>query len=172
MIAHRIKKILENEQFDCSNHHPDDLSDDLIVDLGNDKLERERILEISCRPLQFSVHGVTAQQTDHSFNIQFIVRLPYKVQDLAATQLSSLLHFINHNIDWPGFDFDEVNNKVAYRYIWITKDSAVDAPLLMNIVASVILCLDLFGETIEEVALGHATFDEVLQKITQFKPGV
>lgn len=167
MIAHRIQKILENEKFECSEHIPDHLTDDLMVLLGNDKLERERILNISCRPLRFRIPGLNPQQQDQYYNIQFSIQLPFTVQDLSATQISSLILFINHSMDWPGFDFDELNNKVFFRYIWLIKDSALDATLLLNIVTAISLNLDLFSETLEQVALGKATFNEILHKITE-----
>jgi hypothetical protein len=167
MIAHRIQKILENAHFKCSEHIPEQLTDGLFVFLDHDKLERERILHISCRPLQFQFPEMKSNQDEKYYNIQFLIQLPFTAQSLSANQISSLLLFINHNMEWPGFDFDEVNNKISYRYIWLMKDSAIDATLLLNIVATISLNLDLFSETIEQVALGHSTFNEILQKITK-----
>ncbi|WP_154017855.1 hypothetical protein [Candidatus Protochlamydia phocaeensis] len=142
--------------------------DRLLVFLGFDYKQRERIVEIIAREQQFDQAFKKTAAPDHYFLIQFQIQLPFEVQELASNQVASLILFLNQLLDWPGFELNELNNRVSYRYVWLIKQTALDEYLITNIIGNLMLCLDMFTETIEHIATSQATFNELLEQILQF----
>jgi hypothetical protein len=172
MIIKSIQKMLTEGKFESSiiqaSEKHGNLFDQIIVDLGKDYLIRERILEILCRPMDVNLELDSSPLNRH-YSITFQVKLPFEVQNLTLTQVASLLLFINQLSDWPGFQLDELQNQVSFRYVWLVKEPLDDSFLLFNIVGNILLNLDIFSETIEQVASSRLTFDEVLKQITEIR---
>lgn len=168
MVLKEIQNLLEKEDFSCSIFSANKKAplDCLSVFLGLDIKKRERILEIIASQQPISPEFTLPQGALTPYRIQFRIELPFKVQDLALNQVASFILFLNQFIDLPGFELDELNGQVVYRYVWIIKAEAIDSPLIMSIMGSVLLNLSLFSETIESLANGSMTFNELLSQIT------
>jgi hypothetical protein len=167
MVLENIKKILEKEDFDCTLISGTEQIpfDRLLVLLGLDPKERERILEIVAIQQQVSPEFLLPKTAHLPYRLQFRVELPFKVQDTALNQIASLLLFLNQFIDVPGFELNELEGKVFYRYVWITHPSSIESTLMMSIIGSIMLNLGLFSDTIESLADGKMTFNELLEQI-------
>ena len=170
MVLKRIQDILEKEEFICSISSANETIsfDRLLVFLGSDVKKRERILEIKAGHQQVAPEFILPQTTTLPYRIQFLIQLPFKVQDIALNQVASLLLFLNQFIDLPGFELDELNGQVIYRYVWIIKPEAIDAPLIMSIMGAIMLNLSLSSDTIESLANGTTSFNDLLSQIVQF----
>lgn len=167
MVLNELKALLEKEEFDCTLI-PSTMQvpfDRLLVHLGLDAKERERLLEIMASQQPVSPEFVLPQSTPLPYRLQFRIQLPFKVQDMALSQVSSLLLFLNQFIDLPGFELNELEGEVLYRYVWIIHPTAIDATLLMSILGSMMLNLGLFTDTIETLANGKMSFNELLAQV-------
>lgn len=164
-----IKEILEDNQFLCSS--PQDeispLSESLEVILGSDYKERELVMEITTTQQLIPPEHIQANTSQHPLRVQFWVELPFEVQDVALNQMSNLLHFLNRMIELPGFELDELNGKVIYRYVWIAHPKMIDESLIMGITGAILLTLNLLTGTIESLADGTVSFNDLLAQIVQ-----
>jgi len=91
--------------------------------------------------------------------------LQFDVNTKTAFETSSLLHFINHLLELPGFEFDEIENKLNYRYVLLSTRPSEAPYLYISILGIIMMVLDMFEETIEKVATGEMTFNEILKQI-------
>jgi hypothetical protein len=167
----QIQAMLDQAQFECSivkagSEFPQDR---LLVFLGVDGKRRERILEITSQ--EQVVNSEHKSPTKNYFRIQFQYIFPFLTQDLAINQVASLVLFLNHQVDFPGLELDELEGRISYRYVWLTKGNAVDDQLILSLLGIIRLLLDLFAESLERLAEGQATFNELLEEIIQMAKG-
>src|ERR1700704_5737041 len=95
----RIERIVEQAQMLCDlQQATDELPiERLLVFLGHDAQNRERVLEITAQKLEFNQ---SLQQNSFQFHrIQFNYCFPFKVVETAHVQVASLLLFLNHTLD-------------------------------------------------------------------------
>lgn len=153
-----LKRLLE-DQWSCSITSPlaKGIGEKLNVSLGEDANGRSRILEITAfdQPL--------AQE--NYYRIQFVIHFPYQVQMMALNQTASLILFLNQLMPYPGLEMNELNNQLLYRYVWLTKKSTIEKPIILGLIGIMVMNLNTYSAMIEEVATGRLTFDEILQKI-------
>lgn len=163
-MLNRIQKFLEKEQLECSLHPAIDPAflDRLLVWVGKDFKEREQIIEITSQEQPFHL---TTPTSEHYYRIQFSYLFPFKVEDLAIPQVASLLLFLNQLLDFPGLELNELENQVAYRYVWLTSTKGLDSLLAVSLIGLIALILDLFTQSIERLADGSTTFNELLEEV-------
>lgn len=169
MVLNAIKSLLENEEYGCtlspaSQQIP---VDRLLVFLGLDDKKRERLLEIVASPPLPTQEFALPSNAVLPIRIQFGVKLPFKVQDLSLNQASSLLLFLNQMLDMPGFELNELEGTILYRYVWIIHPTAIDGPLLMSILGAIMVNLGLFSDSIESVASGKMSFNDLLEEVVK-----
>lgn len=139
--------------------------DRLIVSLGVDQNKRELKVEVTEHVLPvLPKFAPTADQPLPS-RIQFRLILPFKVKNSSLNDISSLLHFLNQSIDLPGFELDELEGRVIYRYVWLTSPSHLDKISIITLLNALTLNLMLFLDTIESIAKGSSTFNDLLSEI-------
>lgn len=168
----QIKALLDQEKYESSIiKGGKDLPfyDRLLVFIGIDSKKRERILEISSQ--EQILHPEQKSSPKGYFRIQFQYFFLFAVEDTAMNQVANLLLFLNQQIDFPGLELNEVENKISYRYVWLTKGNGIDHVLILSIVGIIRLLLDLFTDTLERVAEGKTTFNELLEEIVQMAQG-
>lgn len=173
MVLEMIKKILEQEQFECAITSATAAFplDRLIVFLALDMKKRERMLEIYGIQQQVSPGLMLPETATFPYHLQFRVILPFKVQDMALNQVASLLLYLNQLIDLPGFELDELEGQVTYRYVWISEPALITPSLIMSIIGAIMLNLGLFAETIESLADGKVSFNDLLSQIVKISEG-
>lgn len=166
-ILEKIKKILHKQKFMClplSVTQPAPV-ENLLVFLGLDTKKRERLLQIIANLQQVPSKFILPNTKALPYRIQFQVELPFNVQDKSLNQVASLLFFLNQFIDLPGFELDELKGQVIYRYVWIINLTAINVSLIMSIMGTIMLNLNLFSETIESLAKGEISFNELLSQV-------
>lgn len=168
MVLKKIQDFLEKKDYSCSLFPSSEKLpyDHLLVFLGLDVKKRERLLEILATQQPILPESTLSQnQSLTPYRIQFRISLPFKVQDTALTQVASLILFLNPFIDLPGFELDELNGQVAYRYVWIINADSIDETLISSIMGTLTLNVNLFSETIESLADGTMSFNDLLAQI-------
>jgi len=164
-----IEKMLKDEQFDCSLE-PDVKAPPfgrVLVFLENDPQDRERILEITAQYQDLGESLKEPPEPPQYTRIQFEIPLPFYIKDHTANEVASLLAFLNRMLELPGFELDEVNSRIYYRYVHLTSDKGVDKTLITGIVGVIIMLFEMFSETIEQVSEGKSTFSELLEQMLQ-----
>lgn len=169
MVLEGIKKILDQEEFACSLSSATEEApfERLSVFLGLDAKKRERLLEVLAGQEQVSPEFTLPEATSFPYRIQFRAQLPFKVENLALNQVASLLLFLNQFIDLPGFELDELEGQVVYRYVWIAESTSINKPLILSIMGYIMLNLSMFSETIESLAEGKVSFNDLLSQIVK-----
>jgi len=166
MVIQDVKKILDKEQFETEFLDPSASTERLHVLLGLDSKKRERMLEIFGSQQQMNPDFIIEKSEELPYILQFRTVLPFKVQDMSLSQVASLLLFLNQMGDLPGFELNELEGRVVYRYTWLTVPALIQSNLVMHIMGAIMLNLALFADTIEEVAQGKISFNDLLQQIS------
>lgn len=166
----QIFSILESNNIEASivkTTSPDIIHERLMVFLGIDSKNREQILEITTQeqiltPEKTQPH--TSSQKDY-YRIQFLYKFPFDCKDEALNQAGNLLHFLNQTADFPGLELNELENKISFRYVWLTKTEAIDSFIIVSLIGVIQLIVALFSESIEKVASGEKSYNELLQEV-------
>lgn len=174
MLLEGVKNILNQQKFECAliPATKNIQVDQLLVFLSLDAKKRERVLEIFSRQQEFIPEQKLPEGVNPPHRLEFRVKLPFKVQDFALNQVASLLHYINPLLDLPGFELNELEGIVSYRYVWIMEPALRTQPLIMSIVGAIMLNLGLFETTIESLADGKATFNDLLSDIVKMAESI
>jgi hypothetical protein len=141
--------------------------DSLLVLLGLDYQKREQKLEIVefNQNLNMMSHVFVEKEVPQISRLQFKIILSFKVDDLAINDVGAFIHFINQSIDLPGYEFDELEGQVSYRYVWITSGDNLNQAIVKTILTVISLNLAIFTEIIESLALKKRTFNDLLSDI-------
>lgn len=167
MVVKKIKAILDEQKMESTTPSEDSpFRNSLLVFLAIDQKKRERILEISADKAPLQPDTMVPQEDELPYSIRFVVKFPFKIEGIALNQVSNLLHFINQSIALPGFELNELEGAVLYRYVWITDDSSIHKMTLMTIISSIMINLALFSETIESLSDGKLSFNDFLLTLT------
>lgn len=162
MNSEKLANTLNEIGFECSlepsQRHPEGR---ILLFLGNDGKQRDRSLEIT---MQEQILG--PKETDIPyFRIQFETALPFPLSEVRAHDVGSFVFYLNRQLELPGFELDEGNSLVLYRYVLLAPDANIQPDLLKGLIGSITLTLDLFSEAIEKVSTGETTFNKILESI-------
>lgn len=157
-----IQALYSQEELDCTllSASQEVPYERLIVYLGTDHKERERILEITAAEQQLD------DTEEPILRIQFQIAFPFSYKNSAVHEVSSVLLFINRMIELPGLELSEEQNRLYYRYVLLTSAKDVTRTLILAITGIITMILDLFADTIEKIACGQATFNNLLEDMS------
>jgi hypothetical protein len=133
----------------------------LIVKLTKDEKDRERALIVKLdenaltTPLDLETSKVT-----ESF-VELCAILPFEVPTESTWHILRILNFINQALVAPCFAFDEISGRIMCRYTFLKPGSTISGPTFISLVGMILLWLDVFSRSIEEIAQGKTT-EEVI----------
>lgn len=158
----RFQKYLDSSDLDSSVIEGSDETphDRLLIYGGQDYKRRERIIEVTSQIQQLGQDI----QTEY-VRVQFQVTLPFKVAELAARDASSLLLFLNKLMELPGWEFNELEDQINYRYVLVSKADGIDETLFSGLIGLILLICQLFTEVVEQVASGKKSFNELMEEV-------
>lgn len=162
----RFQSYLDSGELDSTvlSGNEDVPHDRLLIYGGQDYQQRERIIEVTTQIQQLG-QNLGGSSQDEYVRVQFQVTLPFKVEELAARDLSSLLLFLNKLIELPGWEFSELEDRIDYRYVLLTKQDGIDENLFNGIIGLILLITQLFTEIIEQVASGKRSFNNLIEEV-------
>lgn len=102
--------------------------------------------------------------------LQIISFIPCNVKATAYGDLARLLHFLNKELDIPGFGLDENANLVFYRVMVPSVDKQIIGKHLTKYIRSIEQILKNFAQLIALVAFGAAKFEEIKKQIKPHEP--
>lgn len=97
--------------------------------------------------------------------LQILVFMPGQIKKEALNDLGRLLHYINKELDIPGFGMDEESSLSYYRYILPAPTKEIDEDLLNSFLKSVQMICESFAPSVVAVANGVATYEKVITEI-------
>jgi hypothetical protein len=96
--------------------------------------------------------------------LQLLAFLPCNTKTATLNDTARLLHLLNKELDTPGFGMEESSMMVFYRLMIPVYHNQVAAPLLEAYFNALQVVCKTFAAVIAAVALGMATFEEVVAK--------
>lgn len=136
--------------------------DRLLVTLEAPQKGEENVLSITEFP-QFLKEVAQKERDDHLIQFQFI--LPIEFSPQTFNQVSTSLHFFNRLLHCPGFELDELNSQIIYRYCWFINNKGLTPLLLQQLIGNLKLCYNLFLPYIKEIAQGKYTLEDILEQV-------
>jgi hypothetical protein len=129
--------------------------------------EKDDVIEISAQSQFFEGSLTNDKATDSYHLIQFQYVLPLDLSPSTFNQVSSALHFFNRLLHCPGFELDELDNQVLFRYVWFVGKAGLDSLVLMQVLGNIQLCYKMFRPYVKEIAEGKYTLEDILEKVVQ-----
>ncbi|MCB1111702.1 MAG: hypothetical protein H7A37_06015 [Chlamydiales bacterium] len=163
-----INTIFKDQGYSCSIIEESDTIPfpHLQLNLGPDGNGSNRIMHII---IEEQILDQSFREVEEPGNpilrLVFDTELPFKVDPTTAREVGTLLHFINREIDLPGFELAEVEDKVYFRHVQLTREAGVDVTVIYSIVGLTLFYLNWFSSVIESLAKGETTFNEVLENV-------
>lgn len=99
--------------------------------------------------------------------LQMITFIPCNIKAAAIPDLARLLHLLNKEVDLPGFGMDEKAGIVYYRFMLPALRGQIEGEILETVIDTIKKISETFANVIAAVAVGSASFDEVMKKASQ-----
>lgn len=164
-----IEQILKNEGFDCCVD-PEDVAPPfgrILLFLGKAREEGELILEITTQHQELGESLRDPPELPQYMRTQFQLAFPFDALPASGNDIACLLAFLNRTLELPGFEFDEMHHKIFYRYVLLHKRGDFDKTLLLGVVGVALMLCNVFAETIESIAQGKSSFNDLLEELGQ-----
>lgn len=163
----QLQQVYDKENYPCTyiNGNAESPIDQLLLYIGKDYKEREQLIQITSQEQELAAEITKSAHVERYFRVQFKFSYPFTVEQIALGQISSLVHFINNQADFPGFELDELENRISFRYVWLLSGKSVDSLLVKSLTGIITLLVSMFCESLEKVSSGKATFDDLLKEI-------
>jgi len=169
-----LKEGLTLEGLDCVIQSVDDLQEtSLLIYSGTDHAKRDRLIRIKTQA-KIKSDIVANQPEEKLTSFQLDAFFPFIVEDLAMMEIAQFLHFLNLQIEIPGFYLNYVDNTILYRYVLLSQGEHIPQKIIMALVGIVMLFQDVFGQVFERLAKGEVSFANIMQEVSdilaQVKP--
>ncbi len=99
--------------------------------------------------------------------LQLITFIPSNLKAECVGDLARLLHYLNKELDIPGFCFDEAAGLVFYRVMIPAPNKEIDPKILDAYIQSVQTVCQTFAPVIAAVSTGMSSFDSVLKLVKE-----
>lgn len=168
-----IKAELEGLGLDCEIEKNQDettppyVPSRLVVFGGIDSKNREQKMIITEQAIETGNELSTNpnERNRRYVRIQLDAPFPFAVKDTALADVSQFLHFLDLQIELPGFYLNYFDNTILYRCVHIADIEHVPIKVIVSILGIVMFLQDAFGGSLERLANGEVTFVELLQEI-------
>jgi hypothetical protein len=145
----------------------DSLVEKLVVFGGKDRDDRAHLIEIGISGSAAAEKKVGKEEIDldPALRVQIDSAFTFSIADIAYADLAQFLHFINLQIELPGFYLDHLNEKVIYRYVLLFEGETIPKKTLLSLIGVVLFLQDVFGQTLERLASGQVTFLGLMEEL-------
>ena len=163
-----IVAFLEKEEWDCGKEPAtEELPDRVVVYLGEDSMGRDHVVEIALWPqilVQMETEKEGEAPTPTHWKLVFSWELPFEVEDIAVADTARMVSFVNSMVELPGFELRELEGTVGFRTVAFGDKRGISGHILMGILGNIYLMRDMHMPTIERVASGAATMNDLLDE--------
>lgn len=98
--------------------------------------------------------------------LQILVFIPCTLKKEYLADTARLLHYLNKELDIPGFGVDEVSSLIFYRVMLPSTKQSIDEEVLETLLNSIQTICQTFSPVIATVSSGVTSFDDVLKKVS------
>lgn len=156
-----LEKIFKDEKLDATfiRQTEEIPYDNLIVFIGADSQDRPYILNITSQK-----QIMDPKKDSGIFRIQFQLKLPFKIAEFSYNQTSNLVALVNRFLELPGLELNEVDREIFYRYVLLSSEKGLNREIILGIAGIIRLVLDTHIKSIEGVASGAITYDQLLSQ--------
>ena len=162
-----IKADLIKQGLDCVIQPFDDLPyTQLLIYTGLDQAKRTQLIEIKV-PTNERIELLAATPANECVNIQLVAFFPFEVDDLALADVAQFLHFLNFQVEVPGFYLNYIDKTILYRYVLLAENGHFPKKILMSLIGIAMFFQDVFGQTFERLAKGKTTFIDLMEEIQE-----
>lgn len=131
--------------------------------ISDDRLIIYKGIEISAQEVEM---GQALSQDPKTYvRLQLDARFPFVVEDRALSDVAQFLHFLNMQVEIPGFYLDHTSNAVLYRHVLLSDQEHLPEKIVLSIIGIAMLFQDVFGPPLERLAQGKETFISLLQEV-------
>ncbi len=134
----------------------------LVVPLGVDTNGQERAVVVVLQEPELE-EGETEQPDDIRL-IKFIGVMVVQVVPDANNDVARLVSFLNHMVEFPGFIYTETMHSVNFLYALPVMGTRLQGQQLVSIIGLIGSMIDLYQDTIQQIASGKVSFDQLLSQ--------
>lgn len=164
-ILQLVKEDLVREGLDCIVLFDKDiLQTKLLIYSGEDTEKRTQQIEIKVQAKNGNPSQLKHAGQD-CVSFQLDAFFPFTVDDFSMADVAQFLHFLNLQIEIPGFYLNYLENTIVYRYVLLAEDQHIPQRILLSLIGIAMMLQDMFGQTLERLAKGKTTFVELMQEI-------
>lgn len=102
--------------------------------------------------------------------IQLLIFIPTNLTSQHQVAVGRLLHFLNKNIDLPGFGMDEENKVIFYRLMMPSYDKQFSKEVLRIYLSAAKIACESFAALIQAVNMGLVKVEEAMLQMEQNPP--
>lgn len=164
-ILQTIKEELIQEGLDCTiQDEKDRLQTRLLIYSGIDQKKRTQIISITVQANEGDASKLKQAGRD-CVCFQLEACFPFIVDDYFVSDAAQFLHFLNLQVEVPGFYLNHVDNTILYRYVLLTEEHHIPKKILISLIGMTMLFQDFFGHTLERLAKGQVSFVDLMKEI-------
>ena len=97
------------------------------------------------------------------YHIQFTLPINAHIEESGMSEVGRLILLVNRVCHLPGFEFDEVNKVLYYRYTMLIAGNEIDPYILISIVGTILLFVTTFSDYLKNLANGTAHFKDIVE---------
>ncbi len=161
VILQKIEKFFQDEKIDASFFAPTENIpyENLIVFIGTDALSRPYVLNVTAQS-----QILDPKKDSGIYRVTFQLKLPFKIAEFSFSQTSNLIALLNRFLELPGLEINEVTQEIFYRYVLLVDEKGLTKEIILGIAGMIRLILDIHLKSIENVASGSMTYDQLLSQ--------
>lgn len=140
----------------------------LSVYMGEDYKNRGYWLQVRLMPqvLRDDAAPIEAGYiTPAYFSLIYTLEFPFEVKHQAIANAARLVAYLNSSIHLPGFQLNEIEQKISFRHLAIISGDTLHRAPVMAVLGSLFLFKEAYCETLEKVCSGSVSMNEVFAEM-------
>ncbi|WP_068468560.1 hypothetical protein [Candidatus Protochlamydia phocaeensis] len=162
----KLEAVLDRFGYPCLLHKASQEMpfEHLSLTLPRDSKNRERICILKIE--KDVLAAPAAQEATESF-VHIYTVLPFTVEPQSIGEVARLINFFNKSLLVPGFILDEAGKSVFFRYAFLKPGSMLEDATFISLIGTILLWLDSFSDSIEEVAKGKSMVEVIQERMNE-----
>ena len=141
----------------------------LAINIPPDNKKRDRKIFVKIDEYALETPKPEEKKENIETFVQLSSVLPFNVDSEVFGEAARIINFIDESLETPGFVLDEINSRIFFRYSFLKPGSKITNDTFISLLGTVMLLLDSFSNTIEEVVQGKAMSEVIQEKIDALK---
>lgn len=112
------------------------------------------------------------QNSKGYFHIQFTVPIDISINEKYMSEVGRLVLLINRTCNLPGFEFNEIERVLYYRYAMLISGNTIDPYVVVSIIGTIMLYVTTFSDYLRDIGDGSKTFRDVIEEFQKIQTSV